>query len=332
MFLKIPVFIRFQPGKRFAARGNSTRLRALVLLEVVLSLGILLLTISVVGAIFRNGRENVETSERLSRGMIQTERLIAEIDTNSGLLNLDENEQSGFFRDGETIELMSWKIKVEPLQRVEGLLQVDIDIFIGDPEADVGDRKFVMSTRFFRALPRGLDLEKDFGLEEEQINQLTDAIPGGAQVIDPNNFDPRMLASMDMDTLIELLPTLIAAFGDQFAGGQLDQIIAAIQSGDQGALQRLAGQAGGGQFGPGGNQGGGDQGGGGGQFGPGGGNQGGDQGGGGQGGGGQGGGQRPPRSNAGGRPPRDNGENQGENGDPNNPRGGGRQPRRGGRG
>lgn len=307
--------------RRLPAPGAARQCRALVLLEVVISLGILLLTIAVVGMIFRNGRENVELAERMSRGMIMTERLIAEMDTNSGLLNLDEREQSGFFREDETIKDMSWKITADPSQRVEGLLEIDIDIFIGNPEGEIEERQFVMSTRLFRALPRGIDLENDFGLEEEQITSLTDAIPGGAQVIDPNNFDPRALASMDMETLIELLPTLIAAFGDQFAGGQLDQIIAAIQSGDRDALNRMAGQAGLGQ--PGGQQG---PPGGGEQFD--GGNQGGDQ-------------QGPPptdggRRPRGGRPPRGNdanGGNQGENdadgdGQPDNPpRGGGRRPR-----
>ncbi len=222
----------------------------MVLLEVVVSLGILMVTIAVVGAVFRNGQQTIERSEALSRGMIMAERLIAEIDTNSGLLNLDEREQTDYFREGETLKGMSWKITVEPLQAVEGLLQIDVSIFIGDPEDDEAHEN-VLTTRIYRAIPRGIDLENDFGLDEDQIAQISDAIPGGAQLIDPNNFDPKALASLDMDTLIELLPTLIAAFGKNFAGGQLDQIIAAVQSGDLGALQQLGGQLGG-QFGGGG--------------------------------------------------------------------------------
>jgi len=248
-------------------RNSDRSRRGLVLLEVVISLGILMVTIAVVGLIFRNGQNDVDLAEKLSRAMIMSERLIAEIDTNSGLLNLDEREQSGYFRDGETLKDMSWKVTAEDSQRVEGLLEVDVDIFIGDPDADVGEREFVMNTRIFRALPRGIDLENDFGLDEDQITQISDQIPGGSQFIDPNNFDPRALASMDMDTLIEMLPTLIAAFGADFAGGQLDQIIAAIQSGDTAALQQIAGErgvqipggAGGGQFGSGNPAGGGDQ-------------------------------------------------------------------------
>lgn len=226
---------------RGAGRGHR---RALVLLEVVVSLGILVVTMAVIGLVFRNGMRNVETSEKLSRGMIMAERLIAEIDTNSGLLNLDEPEQFDYFKADETLAGMSWKVKVEPLQAVEGLLQIDISIFIGDPE-DEDLHENILSTRIYRAIPRGIDLENDFGLDEDQIQQLSDAIPGGSQFIDPNNFDPKALASLDMDTLIGLLPTLIAAFGENFAGGQMDQIIAALQSGDLSALQGLQGQLGG---------------------------------------------------------------------------------------
>ena len=245
-------------------RARAAR-RGLVLLEVVVSLGVLLVAIAVVGVVFHNGQENVVRAEKLMRGMIMSERLIAEIDTNSGLLDVEQREQSGFFRDEETLAGMSWKVTANPSQRVEGLLEIDVEIFIGDPDGEPEMREYVMGTRIFRALPRGIDLENDFGLDEEQVTQITDQIPGGAQLIDPRNFDPRMLASLDMDTLIEMLPTLIAAFGQNFAGGQLDQIIAAIQSGDTSALQQIAGQRGGmgfpGGMGGGGRQGGGQQGG-----------------------------------------------------------------------
>ncbi len=258
--------------------------RGLVLLEVVVSLGVLLVAIAVVGVVFHNGQENVVRAEKLMRGMIMSERLIAEIDTNSGLLDVEQREQSGYFRDEETLAGMSWKVTANPSQRVEGLLEIDVEIFIGDPDGEPEMREYVMGTRIFRALPRGIDLENDFGLDEEQVTQITDQIPGGAQLIDPRNFDPRMLASLDMDTLIEMLPTLIAAFGQNFAGGQLDQIIAALQSGDTSALQQIAGQRGG--MGLPGGMGGGGQGGA---------QQGGGQQGGGQPGGGrQGGGQQNP--------------------------------------
>ena len=213
-----------------------------MLLEVVVSVGILLLTMSVVGLTFRNGQYNIELAERMTRARLLTERLTAEMDT--GLLDLEEREQSGYF-GAESMPNMSWRLEVEESDRVEGLLEIDIYVYMGDPDGTDEERRLVMATRVFRPEPRGLDFEKDFGLSEDQIDQLTEIIPGGSQVLDPTNFDPRSLASLDLDTLVELLPTLIQAFGINIAQGQLDQIIQAVESGDVGALQNIAGQQGG---------------------------------------------------------------------------------------
>lgn len=218
--------------------------RGVALLEVVISLGILLVAMGVVGMTFRNGQYHVELAERMTRGMLMTERLIVELDTN--ILDMEEREQSGWFYNAEheideAIPGMSWQVEINPSDRIDGMLEIDINIYM---ESE-GQRQNILYTRIFRAVPQGIDFERDFGLDEEQIQQLTDAIPGGSQLFDPNNFDPRALAQLDLDTLVELLPTLIQAFGANIAQGQLDQIIQAVESGDLGALQNIAGQAGG---------------------------------------------------------------------------------------
>ncbi|MFQ5410977.1 MAG: hypothetical protein ACE5EC_01720 [Phycisphaerae bacterium] len=226
---------------------SDFRRPGLVLLEVVVSLGILLVAMGVIGLIFSNGRHNVELAERMTRGMLMTERLISDIDT--GILELDEQERSDMFEE-ESIPGMSWRVEVNPSDEIEGLMEIDIDIYMGDPDGDEDERSFVMSTRIFRPEPRGLDFERDFGLDEEQIQELTDAIPGGTQLLDPTNFDPRtLMAQLDLDSLIELLPTLIQAFGANLTQGQVDQIIQAVESGDLSSLQNAAGQTGPGRTG-----------------------------------------------------------------------------------
>jgi len=218
------------------------RTRAAALLEVVVSLSILMVAMAVVGATFRNCYQNAELTDLLTRSMMETERLLAEMD--AGLLDIKEQEQSGWFGD-EGPPGMSWRVEVTPHENMPDLLDVDIHIFLGDPDASDDEHRRLLTTRVQRPEPRGIDFEKDFGLDQDQIDALTDAIPGGAGVFDPQNFDPRSLAALDLDQIVDLLPTLIQAFGGGFVGGgELDGLIRAAQTGDFSALQQLGEQLG----------------------------------------------------------------------------------------
>lgn len=247
-----------------SARPGGPSLRGMVLLEVVISLSILLLAMSVVGLTFRNVERNIERAELMAVARSLTERLVVEMDT--GILDMEERELSGWF-GVEAIEGMSWRVEINPHDDIERLVEVDVHVYLGDPDGPEEERLRILSTRVWRPEPRGLDLEKDFGLDEDQIDLLTEAIPGGVAIFDPTDFDPRMLAQLDLDMLSELLPTLIQAFGGSFAGGDLGALLEALQSGDMGALENAARQAVGGLSGgvpgmPTGSSGGGDQGGG----------------------------------------------------------------------
>ncbi|MFH1418856.1 MAG: hypothetical protein ABII12_11305 [Planctomycetota bacterium] len=210
------------------------------LLEVVVALSILLVAMSVVGLVFRNGQHYAELTDQMTRAMMLTERLLAEIDT--GILELEEREQVGWFGD-EGPPNMAWRVAFTPHEDMDDLLDIDIEIHLGDPEGEDEEHQLILFTRVQRPKPRGIDFEKDFGLDQDQIDQLTDLIPGGAAVLDPTDFDPRLLASLDLDELVDLLPTLIQAFGTSLGGGQLDGILQAVQSGDLGAIQDLGQQA-----------------------------------------------------------------------------------------
>jgi hypothetical protein len=224
----------------------------------VISVSILLVAMGAIGIVFSNGLTTVDRTEQMIRAQMMTERLIAEMDL--GILEIEEREQSGYFSE-EAPAGMSWAVTIEPNERVEGLLDIDVEIFMGDPDGSEDERIFLLSTRIQRPEPRGIDFENDFGLDQEQLEMITEAIPGGVAVFDPNDFDPRDLASLDLDQLVELLPTLMQAFGGQFGNDpRIAQIMQAVQSGDLGAIQGAASQfgAGGGFEVPvgGGNQGG----------------------------------------------------------------------------
>ncbi len=231
--------------RRFASKslvtsGRMPRRCGAALLEVVVALSILLVAMSVVGLVFRNGQHYAELTDQMTRAMMLTERLLAEIDT--GILELEEREQVGWFGE-EGPPNMSWRVSFTPHEDFDDLLDIDIEIHLGDPEGEDDEHQLILFTRVQRPEPRGIDFEKDFGLDQDQIDQFTDLIPGGEAVLDPTDFDPRVLASLELDELVELLPTLIQAFGTNLGGGQLDGILQAAQSGDLGAIQDLGQQA-----------------------------------------------------------------------------------------
>ena len=231
------MMVRFKRAISLLTASAPVRARAMVLLEVVLGLALLMIAMGVIGFTFRNGQYYIDRSEKLTRAMLMTEKIIVEMD--SGLLAMDEREMAGtFMTDGVTESMpgMSFQVVAEPSPSVLGLLNIDINIYMGNPE-DEETRQLILETHLVRPLPQGLDFERDFGLDQDQIEQLTDAIPGGAALFDPNNFDPRSLASLPIDQLVEILPTLLQAFGGQLGQGQIDQLLNAVESGDLGGLQ-----------------------------------------------------------------------------------------------
>lgn len=237
--------------------------RGAVLLEVILSIGILLMAMVGVGVVFRNGLYHIDMAEQMSRARVMTERLIAEMDT--GYLDMEQQEQSGYFSE-EAPPGMSWRVVMLPHEKIKRLVTIDIEILKGDPTSSGEDGRLLLYTRILRPEPKGMDLKEDFGLDDEQIAKLAEVIPGGAAVFDPNDFDPRSLAQLELQDLADLLPTLIQAFGTSFLGGQLSGLVDAAQKGDTQGLQDMAGQLQGGlggqlQGGAGGQQQGGTQGG-----------------------------------------------------------------------
>ncbi len=231
---------RLGRGDRRIRRG-SWRLPAAALLEVVIAISILLVAMSVVGAAFRNGAFNIEKAEQMTQAMIMTDRLLAHVDL--GVVPVEEQETVGWFAE-ESIPNLSWKLAINRDINMPGMLKLDVQVYLGDPEGTDAERQLLLTTHVLRAEPRAINFATDFGFTEEQMEQLTDAIPGGAAVFDPTNFDPRSIAQLDLATLKELLPTLIQAFGGNMAGGDLGALLKAAQEGDLSGLQELAGQLG----------------------------------------------------------------------------------------
>jgi hypothetical protein len=219
-----------------AAGGRHRARRAAALLEVVVALGILLMAMAGTGIAFRNCLQNIERAERMSRAVFLTDRLIGEMDT--GALVISEEEATGTLEE-ESMPGMSWRVVIQPLREIPGLLGVEVEVFMGDPDAKPDDREHVLSSYFLRSLWQPINLERDFGLTVEQVEKMKEAVPGGEAVFDPTNFDPRSLASLDMDTLGELMPVIMQAFGGPELAAQIDQLMQAAESGQMPQMEQL---------------------------------------------------------------------------------------------
>ncbi|MBI5765433.1 MAG: hypothetical protein HZA51_18140 [Planctomycetes bacterium] len=223
--------------------GGARRLgvgRAAALLEVVIALSILLLGMAMVGMAFRNGELYVDRAEQTARAIQMSERLLGEL--SSGITVIGEKEATGTFGD-EYPPDMCWRLALTSSDQLPGLLNFEIEIFSGAPESDESQRKTILRTYAQQAIFVPLNMQRDFGMTGEQLEQLTAAIPGGAALFDPTSFDPRAIGRMDMDMLKELLPILMQAFGGQAVAENLGDIMKAVQTGDTSGLQDLAQQA-----------------------------------------------------------------------------------------
>jgi hypothetical protein len=220
-----------------------------LLLEVVIALSILLIAIAVCGSAINNSLLSVKRGEEMTRAMMLSEEILARLDTAD--LTFDQ-EQSGNFEDRGQRDLR-YELKITPVEQDPDLLRVEISILENDPTANDGQTRPVLVTRALRAKPKPMNMKNDFGMTDEQLKMLTDAIPGGSQVIDPENFDPTSLAKMDMNTLVQLLPVIMQAMQSGQMNPQMMGDLSQLgQGGLPGGMLPGMGQPGGGAGGAGG--------------------------------------------------------------------------------
>ncbi len=206
--------------------------RGVLLLEVVIALSILLIAIAVCGSAINNSLLSVKRGEEMTRAMMLSEEILARLDT--GEITYDQ-EQSGNFEDRGQRDLR-YELKVTPVEQDPDLLRVEISILENDPTTGDGQTRPVLVTRALRAKPKPINMKNDFGMTDEQLKMLTDAIPGGSQVIDPENFDPASLAKLDMNTLVQLLPVIMQAMQSGQLNPQMMGDLGQLGQGGQGGF------------------------------------------------------------------------------------------------
>ncbi len=200
----------------FAIRHSRS---AALLLEVIIALGIMVTAMAFVGAQLVGGMQYVSASDQQARAGELADRMLA-------LLELDMSRSSQLIEDlyaeGDFEEQhpgYMWRAYVTPLTDVEGLNQVTLEIlYQGEPElqtvSDIDKAGVVQRLHLLKADPGRLDLEADFGVPAEQVEQLGDLIP--IPGFDPTQLDPQMLMSLPPEELLAMIAQLMPLLQSQF--------------------------------------------------------------------------------------------------------------------
>lgn len=199
------------------ARPGGAR-RGYILLETVVATGMLIVGLSIIGSQVQSADKSIKMMERKIRAVALAEQHLAELDL--GLVELDsvDEEQEGDF--GPRYPDFGWILTTEDTA-LEAMFLLKLDILHHPREGDYREDEFehelaetVFTVYAMRAAPQPVNFGEDFGLNEEELVDLTDrlaelAIPG----LDPESFDPALLGKVDFEELIEALPVLMDAFG-----------------------------------------------------------------------------------------------------------------------
>jgi len=190
--------------------------RGAMLLEVVVSLGLLVFGLAMVGAQIRSSLEVAYNDDIQTRAILLADTKISELTAGGVEIESYDDEYKGYF--GIAYPGYTWRITIEPTETDDfymatleigynaGLVDQQIDL----PEMeldfeDVGTKIVRTVYRLFPS-PAVMDLERDFGVSQEVIDEIAGELP--IPGIDLNNLDPRMLANLPSEILEELLPML----------------------------------------------------------------------------------------------------------------------------
>ncbi len=208
-----------------------------MLLEIVVAVGLLVLGLAVIGAQVQDMYARRVQTRNIAREVFLAESKIAELET--GLVEPEQEQESDF---GRLFPEYGWRLTLEPAGARDedtddtasvadsmdelrtGLLFAKLEIFRDQLRTDPDDEfdfdsetaEVVQTFYMLYSVPQPLDLTTDFGMTEEVAEKLNEDLTGlvGAD-IDVHQFNPAALRDLDMETITEILPTLMQAFGMQ---------------------------------------------------------------------------------------------------------------------
>lgn len=204
--------------RRSGSIGLGHRRSAYLLLETVIATGLLIAGLAVIGAQFQSSGGSVRRMQRRVRAITLAELKLAELDM--GLVELDsfdEMEEEDF---GPRFPDYGWRLITEETS-IDDLFLLELEVLHHRREDDYRPDEFdfdnserILTVYSFRAAPRPMNLVEDFGLNEEEAAELGEQLADlGIEGLDIDGLDPALLARLDFEEFIEVLPLLAEVFG-----------------------------------------------------------------------------------------------------------------------
>jgi len=222
-----------------------------VLLETVIGTGLLILGLAAIGSQFQDSEMAVKKMHRKVRAIELAEQEFAQLDL--GLVELDSVDEVQEEDFGPRFPDYGWRLTTEPTA-IEGMFRLKLDVLFIPREGKYREQDFdhdtaenLFTAYAFRAAPRKLDLAADYGLKDEELDRVTKTLADtGIPGLDAAAFDPTILAKLDFQELIKVLPVVLDAMHLEL--GDLEAMIPADvlkELRDSGALGELEGASGG---------------------------------------------------------------------------------------
>jgi hypothetical protein len=215
-----------------------------VLLEVIVSIGLLVFGMAVVGLQVNSGLAAARHTDIKTRALMLIDTKMAELD--SGVIRpegIDDILEGDF---GLIYPGYAWRMRFDTTETDDLImvtLEVGYDEAIAKYQIESGNQEYEIEFEETRVIqtayrlvttPAKVDLERDFGFTEEEIAKFAEQVP--IPGFDPSDIDPTMIAQLDASMLEEFLPFL-----EQLLGSE-QYLKALSQFGGEEGLQRLAGQ------------------------------------------------------------------------------------------
>ena len=231
--IRRPPTARAIPHSAFRIPHLSPRRCGALLLEVILALTILFMGMAVIGIQLRTSIATGHENERMTQALMLAEAKLGQLD--AGAINLDREMSSDGVLEGDfgkSFPGYFFRFTIEPHDDLEDIFEVTTEILSGPHEddlepGDIQDAEVMLTLYSFRPTPATLNLQRDFGVSDEQMDEVAASLPPD---LDPTDLSPAAFAEMDLEELLELMPQFLEIFGQGF-GISLDQIQQAMDMG-----------------------------------------------------------------------------------------------------
>ncbi len=201
-----------------ASPSHRLRRRGYLLLETVIATGMLITGLAVIAAQVQGSHSSVKEMRRRIHAMMLAESQLAMLDL--GLVELesfDEVEEGDF---GPRYPDFGWEMTTEETA-IPGVFLIQLDVLHSYREGDYSEDSFefdeaesVYALYAQRVTPLPLDLGLDFGVPEEQLEEISEKLAVlGVEGLDAQALDPTILAKLDFEQFLEILPVLADAMG-----------------------------------------------------------------------------------------------------------------------